>query len=97
MRKYASLAALAAIMLTAGCYHATIETGLAPSPQTVEKSWAHGWLFGLVPPSTVETREKCGGKGAAKVETNLSFANQVASFLTSGIYTPMEIKVTCAQ
>jgi len=95
MRRMIPLCAVALVALT-GCYHATIETGLAPSPQTVEKSWAHGWLFGLVPPSTVETKEKCA-KGASKVETNLSLANQIAGILTSGIYTPMEIKVTCAQ
>jgi hypothetical protein len=32
----------------------------------------------------------------AKVETQLSFLNQVVSFITIGIYTPMTIKVTCA-
>jgi hypothetical protein len=32
----------------------------------------------------------------AKVETQLSFVNQLVSFLTLGIYTPMQIEVTCA-
>jgi len=32
----------------------------------------------------------------AKVETQLSFVNQLVSFLTLGIYTPMQITVTCA-
>lgn len=31
------------------------------------------------------------------VETQLSFPNQLVSFLTGGIYTPMTITVTCAQ
>jgi hypothetical protein len=87
---------LCAFLMLTGCYHATVETGLAPSPLTVEKPWAHGWILGLVPPSTVETAQKCP-KGAAKVETQLSFANQLVGFLTGYIYTPMEIKVTCAQ
>ncbi len=30
------------------------------------------------------------------VETELSFVNQLVSFLTLNIYTPMHIKVTCA-
>jgi hypothetical protein len=30
-------------------------------------------------------------------DTQVSFANQVASWLTSGICTPMEVKVVCAQ
>lgn len=84
------------IALTSACYHATIDTGLTPSTQTLEKAWASGWIYGLVPPSPVETAQKCPN-GVAKVETQLSFANQLVSFLTLGIYTPMEIKVTCAQ
>jgi hypothetical protein len=81
---------------TFACYHATIETGLAPSAQTVEKHWASGWIYGLVPPSPVQTAQKCPS-GVAKVETQLSFANQLVSFLTLGIYTPMDIMVTCAE
>ena len=82
-------------VLASGCYHATIDTGRAPSTTTIEKRWANGWIYGLVPPSTVETAQKCTN-GIAKVSTQLSFANQLVSFLTMGIYTPMEIIVTCA-
>lgn len=81
--------------LAAGCYHAQIETGLEPSPQKIEKPWAHGFVYGLVPPSTVETAAKCPS-GVAKVETQQSFVNGLANFLTGGIYTPMSITVTCA-
>jgi Bor protein len=82
-------------IVTAGCYHATVETGASPSTEVINKSFASGWIFGLVPPSTVSTAAKCPN-GVAKVETQLSFVNQLVSFLTLGIYTPMEIKVTCA-
>src|SRR5207249_9717797 len=58
--------------------------------------WASGWLWGLVPPSTIETASKCP-QGVAKVETQLSFLNQLVEGLTLGIYSPMSIKVTCAQ
>jgi Bor protein len=84
------------VAVLSGCYHATIETGAKPSTQTVEKKWASGWIYGLVPPSTVSTTQKCT-KGVAKVSTQLSFPNQLVSFLTWGIYTPMEIVVTCAE
>jgi hypothetical protein len=80
---------------TAGCYHATIETGLPPSPQVIDKSFASGWIYGLVPPSTVSTVAKCPD-GAAKIETQISFVNQLVSWLTFEIYSPMSIKVTCA-
>jgi hypothetical protein len=89
------VALAAACAVSMGCYHATIETGAAPSPQVIDKSFASGWIYGLVPPSTVSTAEKCPA-GPAKVETKLSFVNQLVSFLTLGIYTPMQITVTCA-
>ena len=34
--------------------------------------------------------------GVAKVETQQSFLNLLANFLTSGLYSPMSITVTCA-
>ncbi len=78
-----------------GCYHATIETGLVPSEQVVEDKWADGWVLGLVPPEAVETASRCPN-GVARIETRLSFLNQLVGGLTFGIYTPMVIKVTCA-
>ncbi|MDP1859871.1 MAG: Bor family protein [Gemmatimonadaceae bacterium] len=86
---------LFALPFAAACYHAQIETGLEPSPQKIEKPWAHGFVYGLVPPSTVETAAKCPS-GVAKVETQQSFVNGLANLLTWGIYTPMSITVTCA-
>lgn len=84
-----------AVAAGAGCHHATIDTGATPSPQTIEKAWASGWIYGLVPPGTVETASRCPN-GVARVETKLSFLNQLVGALTLGIYTPMAIKVTCA-
>jgi len=81
--------------ISTGCYHATIDTGLTPSGQTVERPWAHSFIYGLVPPSTVETAARCPN-GVARVETQLSFVNMVASGLTWGIYSPMTITVQCA-
>jgi hypothetical protein len=89
-------ASAAAIFLLAGCYHATIETGLTPSTQVLEQSFASAWIYGLVPPKTVSTTSRCPD-GAAKVETQLSFVNGLVGLLTLGIYTPMHIRVTCAQ
>ena len=93
-RPLLSIACLLAFTL--GCYHATIDTGLTPSTVTIEKPWANGWILGLVPPSPVETARKCPN-GVAKIDTQLSFLNQLVDFLTLGIYTPMDIRVTCAQ
>jgi hypothetical protein len=48
-----------------------------------------------VPPDIVSTAEKCPD-GVAKVETQHTFVNQLVGILTFGIYTPMQIRVTCA-
>lgn len=93
--KLRRVSAITIAVLLSGCYHATVETGRLPSPQTVEKTFASGWVFGLVPPSTISTTEKCPD-GVSKVETQLSFVNQLVSFITLGIYTPMHIRATCA-
>jgi hypothetical protein len=79
-----------------GCYAAKIDTGRPPSTTVIKHGLAACWLFGLVPPSTVETVARCPN-GVSTVETQLSFVNQVVSLITFGIYTPMQIVVTCAE
>lgn len=96
MHRTAKLFLTALFVVGAGCYHATINTGLPASPQTIEKPWAMSFIYGLIPPSAVETMASCPS-GVSKVETQLSFLNQLVNFLTAGIVTPMNIKVTCAQ
>ena len=88
-------AVLAIALLASGCYHATITTGKAAGGQTISVPWAHGFVYGLVPPSTVETAAQCPN-GVAQVETQHSFLNMLAQWLTFGLYTPMQIDVTCA-
>lgn len=94
MKRTLSLCALS--LLLTGCYHATIETGLRPSTgPAIEEKWAHSWLGGLVPPDEMEVGDDCPF-GVARVETELSFLNQVAAALTAGIYTPMTLRAICA-
>jgi hypothetical protein len=86
---------LALAIVSTGCYHAMVTTGLTPSATVVDQGFASSWVYGLVPPKTVEAAAACPD-GVAIVETELSFVNQLVGFLTLGIYTPMHIKVTCA-
>ena len=95
MFRTVNLLAATALLGLAACYHATIDTGLPPSPQVIDQPWASGWVYGLVPPKTVETMAKCSS-GVSKVETLHSFLNSLVGGLTFGIYTPITIKVTCA-
>jgi hypothetical protein len=96
MARFTFILAVAITFVFIGCYHATVLTGAKPSTEVIEESFASSWIYGLVPPSTIEAQVKCQN-GVAKVETQLSFVNQLVGFLTLGIYTPMEIKVTCAE
>ena len=86
MRKFLVLPLV--LVFSAACYHATVDTGLQPSGQEIDKNWASGWVYGLVPPSTINTMAEC--------PHGVSFANQLVSILTLGIYTPMQINVRCA-
>ena len=94
MRRFVSTLALPALLL-AGCYHATISTGQPAGSETISEPFATGWIYGLIPPATVETAAKCKN-GVAKVETQYSFLNWLVGAITFGIYTPMQIDVTCA-
>ena len=87
-------AVVAALALTA-CHHAVIETGLPPGTTMIEQPWAPSFVYGLVPPATVETATRCP-QGVSRVETQRSFVNQLVGMVTFGLFTPMTIKVTCA-
>lgn len=95
MRHSSPLLVSCMVVLFTACYHATIETGRPASNEVFDKGFAASWIYGLVPPSTIETASRCRS-GVARVETELSFVNQLVGILTLGIYTPMHIKVTCA-
>ncbi len=94
MKKIAILLFGLTFFLT-GCYHARITTGLEASDEVYEQKWAAGFIAGLVPPDLVRAEQHCTN-GVAVVETRLSFMNQFVTFLSMGIYSPMEIRVTCA-
>lgn len=95
MKWKGALIVVALLFVLPGCYHATIDTGLNPGTEVIHQKFASCWIYGLVPPKTVMATEKCQ-HGVALVETQYSFLNWLVGAVTFGIYTPMEIKVTCA-
>lgn len=94
MKLIRSAAVLAAFALT-GCYHAVIETGRPAGSEVITQKWANSFIYGLVPPAVVNTASRCPN-GVAKVETQHSFLNGLVAAITWGIYTPIQIDVTCA-
>lgn len=89
------LTLIAVVLISSSCYHAKVVTGKPAGTQTVSNAWAHGFIAGLVPPSTVETAAQCPN-GVARVETKHSFLNMVAQAITFSLYAPMTIEATCA-
>jgi hypothetical protein len=85
----------ALLLLSAGCYHASIESGMKPGTNKIEEEWASGWAWGLVGPQPIEAQSKCTN-GLSRVETEHSFLNGLVGAVTLGIYTPMHLTVTCA-
>jgi hypothetical protein len=95
MKRPVSSTLVLALVSTMACYHATVLTGRAESSTIVEEQWAKGWVFGLIPPDPLDVSKQCAS-GVAKVETVHTFLNMLVQFLTIDIFTPEDIKVTCA-
>lgn len=89
--------ALLAMCLVAAsaCYHQVIHTGRAPGPTVVSRPWTPTFLWGLVAPAPIDVSQQCRS-GVATVETQMSVPNWFASLITIGIYSPRDVKVTCA-
>ena len=90
-----SLLVLAVALSLAGCYRVTVITGAPEGPNKIEKPWNHSFVYGLVPPSEVNTATQCP-QGVARVVTEHSFLNSLVAGITYSLYTPITVKVTCA-
>jgi len=95
MRTASKLLAVAVACLLSACFHQIVQTGRTPGTTVIEKPWTATWIFGLVPANEISTAAQCPN-GVATVETQQSFLNGLVGGLTLGIYTPQEVKITCA-
>ena len=95
MRTASKLLAVAVACLLSACFHQVVQTGRTPGTTVIEKPWTATWVFGLVAANEISTAAQCPN-GVATVETQQSFLNGLVAGLTIGIYTPQEVKITCA-
>ncbi len=79
-----------------GCYRTTVITGLPESDQKIDLPWQKSFVFGLVPPDTINSKAKCAN-GVAKVMVEHSFLNSLVAGLTWNLFTPIHPVVTCAK
>ena len=88
---------LSAVLLAAiGCFRTTVETGAAPADTKIDLPWQKAWVFGLVPPDTINAKATCA-KGVSKVVVEHSFVNLLVGAITWNIFTPIHPTVTCAK
>ena len=95
MKTVSRLLSVALACVASGCFHQIVQTGRTPGTTVIEKPWTATWLWGLVPADAISTAAQCPN-GVATVETQQSFLNGLVGGLTLGIYTPQEVKITCA-
>jgi hypothetical protein len=95
MRRTSRLSLLVGTCLLAGCFHQIVQTGRTPGNTFVERPWTATWLWGLVQADEISVVAQCPN-GVATVETQQSFLNGLVAGLTLGIYTPQEVRITCA-
>ena len=95
MRRFTKVALILPALALSACYHVTVDTGRAPNGQTIREPFALGFVYGIVPPKTLETASRCPNN-VSRVETQQSVVNWLVSALTLGIVTPMQIDVACA-
>lgn len=95
MRTVSRLSLVVGSFLLSACYHQIVQTGRTPGTTVVERPWTATWLWGLVPSNEVSVVAQCPN-GVATIETQQSFANGLVGLITLGIYTPQEVRVTCA-
>jgi hypothetical protein len=94
-RSVRSLLLVAAVALS-GCYKTKL-TNVSPggSPGAEVKVWSHALLAGLIPLSEIDVGSKCGDKGVWKVDTKVGFLSLLAAGITSSIYSPTNVVITC--
>jgi hypothetical protein len=95
MKRFSRLSLLAAAMLLSACYHQVVQTGRTPGTTVIERPWTATWLWGLVPATEISVAAQCPN-GVARVVTEQSFLNGLVGALTLGIYTPQDVRITCA-
>lgn len=95
MKRYKVAAFVALLAMSTSCYRVTVITGAPATDTKIDLPWQKSWVFGLVPPDTIQARTVCPN-GVARVMVEHSFVNGLVEFLTWNIFTPIHPVVTCA-
>ena len=95
MKRALSLLAVVAALPLAACFRVTVVTGAPATNTKIDLPWQKSWVYGIVPPDTIRSKERCPN-GVAQVMVEESFLNGLVGGITWGIFTPIHPVVTCA-
>src|SRR5579872_1537009 len=89
------LVLMGSVVVGTGCWHSIITTDLPPSTEVYHEGFKPAFVYGLVP-AQLDASKYCGGRRWARIETQQTPVDWLVSAVTWGIFTPMDIRVTCA-
>ncbi len=90
------LAICAAVVVTSGCFHITVVTGVPESSTRITKPFQMSFVAGLIPPPEIQANQEGCTDGVAKVHTWHSFVNYLVAGISGSLVTPISVTVTCA-
>lgn len=92
------LALLAALTLSTGCYTTKLVVADAdPDRANTHSTWQHTFFWGLVSPGSVNLSSYCGQNGIARARSQVGGIGLIAYWLTAGVWTPIQVRITCAE
>ncbi|WP_396200915.1 Bor/Iss family lipoprotein [Gemmatimonas sp.] len=89
------IVSVVALVALGACYRVTVNTGAPPAETVIDKQWQVSFVYGLVPPPAIDTKQTCP-QGVASIMTERSFLNGLVGAATYSLFTPMHAKITCA-
>ncbi len=85
---------LALLSASAGCYNVKYYSTAVPGPGETHRIWVHSFVGGIITIGEINLDAQCPN-GVYKVKSNFTFVDLLLFGVTSGIYTPMNVVVTC--
>jgi hypothetical protein len=92
--KYTMIAVLAFALSACATHqiHYTNPTAQAGATQNADQAF---YLWGLVGGNSIDLTHMCP-QGVAKIDSKSSFGDQLLTWFTAGLYSPMSVAVQCA-
>lgn len=82
------------LLVSAGCFRTTVTTGIPGAGQRHTEAWVPSYFMGLVPPPMTFGAKSCP-EGVVSMTVRHSPGNVLVTLVTAGIYSPVEVQVTC--